>query len=263
MTRKKDNLASFGFAFPAGSPHVSRTMMLAELTLLLDYVQDPAASRADYIQAIVEDNCLNKRTERNRLISKRYLLELYALDHELLLFRALLFYWRRDPAGRPLLALLCAYARDSLLRASSRYILPLPAGAAVTRESTEEFLDSLAPGRYSPGKLASNAKNINSTWTQSGHLRGRTNKKRSHPTTTSGPLAYALLLAYLTGVRGSSLFHGEYVKLLDCSFDRAVALAQEASQRGWLVCKRVGDVIEVLFPNLINEQEMGWLREQG
>jgi hypothetical protein len=25
----------------------------------------------------------------------------------------------------------------------------------------------------------------------------------------------------------------------------------------------VGDVIEVLFPNLINQQEQEWLREQG
>ena len=263
MVLKKNNLARFGFAFPAGSPHVSRTMMLAELTLLLDYVQDSAATKTDYIKAIVEDNCLNKRTEKNRLISKRYLVELYALDPELLLFRALLFYWRRDPACRPLLALLCAYARDSMLRASSRYILPMPEGIAVTRESTEEFLDSLAPGRYSTGKLASNAKNINSTWTQSGHLHGRTNKKRAHPVATEGSTSYALLLAYLTGMRGSNLFRGEYVKLLDCSFDLALELTQGASRKGWLVCKRVGDVIEVLFPNLISEQEMEWLREQS
>ena len=51
--------------------------------------------------------------------------------------------------------------------------------------------------------------------------------------------------------------------MLDCSFDKAIELAEEASRKGWIVFKRVGDVIEVLFPNLINEQEMEWLREQS
>lgn len=237
--------------------------MLAELTTLLEYLADRQVSRADYIRAIVEDNCLGKRTDKNRLISKRYLIELFSLDRNLILFRALLFFWKRDTNGHPLLALLCAYARDTLLRASARYILSLPEGVPVNRESMEEFLDSLDPGRYSPGKLASNAKNINSTWTQSGHLSGRTKKTRAKAIATAGTVSYALLLGYLTGVRGQALFQTEYTKLLDCTFDKAIELAEEASRKGWIVFKRVGDVIEVLFPNLITEQEMEWLREQS
>jgi hypothetical protein len=261
--KNKSYLLKLGMAFPKGSPHVSRTMMLAELGLLLEYVTNPNASRDNYIRAIVEDNCLGKRTEKNRQISKRYLLELYSLDRETLLFRALLFFWQRDAQGRPLLALLCAYARDTLLRASAKYILPLAEGALVTRENTEEFLEQLAPGRYSPGKLASNAKNLNSTWTQSGHLAGRVRKIRSRVTPTAGSVAYALLLAHVAGGRGPALLQSEYLKALDCPPDRAVELAEEASRRGWLVWKRVGDVIEVCFPGLINEQEMEWLREQS
>jgi hypothetical protein len=68
---------------------------------------------------------------------------------------------------------------------------------------------------------------------------------------------------YLTGERGPSLFQTEYFKLLDCSIDTGIELAQEASRRGWIVFKRVGDVIEVLFPNQINQKEMELLREQG
>lgn len=260
---KKNKLKKFGFSFPAGSAHVSRTMMFAELGTLLDHFNASDSSRAEYIRAIVEDNCLAKRTDKNRIISKRYLLELYSLDPNMLLFRSLLFFWKRDPGGRHLIALLCAYARDPLLRASAKYVLPLDEGVSATRESMEEFLDSLDPGRYSPGKLASNAKNLNSTWTQSGHLNGRTRKIRSKATPTAGCLSYALLLGYLTGIRGRALFTSEYVKLLDCSLEKAVELAEEASRKGWIVFKRVGDVIEVLFPNLINEQELEWLREQS
>jgi hypothetical protein len=263
MASNNSNLVNFGFAFPFGSPHVSRTMMLAELSTLLEYVNVPNASRADYIRAIVEDNCLAKRTDKNRVISKRYLIELYSLDPNKLLFRSLLFFWQRDPCGRHLLALLCSYARDPLLRASAKHVLPLAEGALVTRQSMEAYLDSLAPERYSPGKLASNAKNLNSTWTQSGHLNGRTRKTRSKAIPTTGSVSYALLLGYLTGIRGRALFSTAYIKLLDCSLEHAIELAEDASRRGWIVLKRVGDVIEVLFPNLINAQEMEWLREQS
>lgn len=261
--KKENNLKNFGFAFPVGSPHVSRTMMLAELGILLDYTNDARTSREEYSRAIIEANCLGKRTVKNRLISRRYLVELYSLDPNFLLFRALLFFWQRDPFGRSLVALLCVYARDPLLSASAKYILPLVEGSSITRQSMEAYLDSLAPGRYSPGKLASNAKNLNSTWTQSGHLGGRFPKTRKRATPTVGSVSYALLLGYLTGERGEGLFKTDYVKILDCSFERAIELTEDASRRGWIVCKRVGDVVEVLFPNLINAQEMEWLREQS
>lgn len=264
MAADKDPLVRFGFAFPDGGPHLSRTIMLSELSQLLEYVPSDSNPRpADYSRAIVEGNCLGKRTDKNRLITRRYLLELYALNPDLLLFRALLYYWQRDPGGRPLLAMLCAYARDNLLRRSAGFILPMPLGAPVNRQLMEKFLDDLYSGRYSPGKLASNAKNLNSSWTQSGHLSGRTNKVRTKAMATPGSVSYALLLGFLTGARGSFLFQTEFAKLLDCSPGHAMDLAQEASQKGWLVCKRVGDVIEVLFPNLINQQEMEWLREQS
>ena len=261
MQGRESPLERFGFAFPKGSPHVSRTMMFAELGLLLDCVSDPDANRADYVRAIVADNCLGKRTEKNRLISKRYLVELYALDPAFLLFRALRFFWKRDVSGRPLLGILCAYARDTMLRASANYILPLSEGTQVTRASMEKYLDDLAPSRYSPGKLASNAKNLNSTWTQSGHLWGRTNKTRSRALPTPGSVSYALLLGYLRGFRGHSLFTNEYATLLDCSFDEAAQLAEDAGRKGWIVFKRVGDVVEVSFPTLITRQEMEKLHE--
>ena len=86
-------------------------------------------------------------------------------------------------------------------------------------------------------------------------------RSRAHP--TAGSLSYALLLGYLSGVRGQPLFQTEYVKLLDCPLDRAIELADEASCRGWIAFKHLGDVMEVLFPKLISQEEMEWLREQN
>lgn len=111
--------------------------------------------------------------------------------------------------------------------------------------------------------MKSTAQNINSTWTQSGHLQGRVKKIRSQPKATPGSVSYALLLGYMNGIRGESILKTDYARLLDCSFERSIELATEASGKGWIVFKRLGNVIEVLFPNLLSDQEMEWVREQN
>ncbi len=49
-------------------------------------------------------------------------------------------------------------------------------------------------------------------------------------------MAYALFLGYLTGNRGQD-FQTEYVKLLDCSAEQALDLAESAAYKGWIVLK--------------------------
>jgi hypothetical protein len=94
-------------------------------------------------------------------------------------------------------------------------------------------------------------------------LQGRVKKVRSQPKATPGSVSYALLLGYLNGIRGANLFKTEYAKLLNCSFEGSIELATEASGKGWIVLKRLGSVIEVLFPKLLSQQEMEWGREQS
>ncbi len=253
----------FGFRSERGGVHLARTMMLGELRLLLSFVDDLHAEKSSYIQAIEEKNCLGKRSGKTRQLTARHLSDLYSLDPSVTLFRILRFFWERDIDGQPLLALLCAYARDSILRSSAAFIQNYSFGQIVTREALEEFIDDQEPGRFSKATLKSTAQNINSTWTQSGHLQGRVKKVRSQPTATSGSVSYALLLGYLYGIRGESIFKTEYVNLLDCQFERSVELATEASRKGWIVFKRLGNVIEVIFPNLLSEKEMEWVREQS
>ena len=263
MTEKQDRLARFGFSLGRGGAHIARTMMLEDLQALLIHVENPKATRNDYREAINQENCLGKRSGKNRGLTYRHLVELYSLDQSALLFRALIYFWSRDPDGQPLLALLCAYARDAVLRSSAAFVLGIPQGAPIARISLEEYIDKLEPGRFSEATLKSTAQNINSTWTKSGHVQGRARKLRSRANPTAGSVCYALLLGYLGGVRGQALFYTEYAKLLDCNFDNALELAESASRKGWIVFKRIGDVIEVLFPNQINQQELEWLREQS
>jgi hypothetical protein len=261
--KKNTHVTKFGFRFNLGGAHLSRTMMLEELSRLLGYIHDPNADKKAYLKAIKADNCLGKRSGKTRELTSRHLVSLYSLDTADTLFRSLLFFWLRDPAGRPLLALLCACARDSILRATAPFILTLPEGTVVTQEVMATHIDDMEPGRFSPATLKSTAQNVNGTWTQSGHLKGRVRKIRTRVIPTAANVSYALLLGYLTGARGPALFKTEHARLLDVSFDRAVELAREASHRGWIVFKQVGDIIEVVFPALINEQELAWLRRTG
>lgn len=256
-----EHLARFGFGFAKRSVHIARTIMLKDLTNLLMAVPE-AKKQSDYLKAIIEDNCLEKKSLNTRKISAKQLVQLYTIDPGVTIFRNLLYFWQRDDRGRPLMALLCSVTRDSILRQTAQLILDTQEGSALTSQSVEGTIDRLFNGRFSRVTLSSMARNIRSTWTQTGHLSGHSIKNRVKPEATPGTVAYALLLSYLIGRRGTELFESEFVKMLDCSREKAIAMAEQASARGWIVFKRIGDVMEASFPNLLTEQEVLWLSEQ-
>ncbi len=253
----------FGFKTAPGGTHTARTMMMPELARLLAWIDDPKATKNDYLDAIQTHNCLGKRSGKTRELTARHLTALYGLDPSLTVFRNLLFFWQRDPEGRPLIALSCAYGRDAILRSSRPFIQSHEHGDAVLREEMEAFIEERAPGRFSNATLKSTAQNLNATWTQSGHLTGKVKKTRSQAVATPGSAAYALLLGYLSGGRGESLFLGDHASLLDCPMNERMALAEAASQKGWMVFKRAGNVVDALFPQCLTETEMEWIREQN
>lgn len=260
MTSESGHLEDIGFSTSRGGAHSSRTIMLDELETLLAYVEQPESPRADYLRAIDEDNCLGKRSGKTRKLTYRHLVDLYALDPDILLFKALRYFWQRDAAARPMMALLCAYCRDAVLRTGAPWVMHFPEGASVPRDALEAWISEKEPERFSPATLKSTAQNINSSLTKSGHLSGRARKIRVRPEATAGAVAYALLLGYLQGARGLLLFQTEYAKLLDCPVEKMMGLAGEASARGWLVFKRVGDVMEVQFPSLLKNKNEGVVR---
>ncbi|WNZ28444.1 MAG: hypothetical protein IAX21_07185 [Candidatus Bathyarchaeota archaeon] len=257
-------LSRFGFRFEKGNTHAARSMMLQELQSLLSCVHNPSASKSDYRRAIIEENCLGKRSEKSRKITSMHLGFLYALDPEVTIFRVLRYFWDRDVKGRPLLALLSAYSRDGLVRTSAPLVLPLVEGETFRRDALEEYIYKQYPNRFSEASLKSVVRNLAATWTKSGHLVEKNGKKiRSKALATPGLVSFALLLGYLVGARGEALFTTEFAKLLDCSPARSIELAEEASRRGWIVFKRIGKVMEVQFANLLTAQEREWIYEQN
>jgi hypothetical protein len=235
--------------------------MSDELERLFECVDEPLAPKETYRQAIIEDNCLGKRSGTSRALSYEFLVRLYGLDPRLTILRGLRYLWSRDEAGRPLLALLCAYARDPLMQVASEYLLDLEIGVDIQPGPLEAYLEDRFPGRFSKSTVGSVARNLRSSWTQSGHIKGVRNKTRTRARATAGSVAYAVLLGYLLGERGTNLFETPFTKLLDCSQEEALELAAEAGRRGWINFKRVGAVVEVQFPQLLSLEEMEWVRE--
>jgi hypothetical protein len=262
MTGKNGELPDrLGFRSGPRGAHSSRTIMLAELRCLLSS-SPVTATKTVYRTAIIEDNILAKKTTATRRITAKRLGELYGLDLQVPLFRLLRFFWDADAEARPLLAFLCASARDPLLRLTAPPVLNAHEGDVVSKESLEKAIEESAPDRFKPAICQAIARRAASSWTQAGHLTGHSVKKRSHPVVTPANVAYALVLGYLGGARGQMLFTTFWAKLLDVPTDRIAFFAAEASRRGWLNFRQAGSVIEIRFPDLLTAAEKEMLRGQ-
>jgi hypothetical protein len=233
-----------GFRADYAGAHTSRTIMLTELRATLDAV--PAGtSPADYTDAIVGSNCLGKSTAANRRKTNQRLRELYALDPAVPLFRVLRRLWQSDQPGRPLLALLAAIARDPLLMATAEAVIPMPEGSQFQRIYMIQALKAIVADRFNDSTLDKVIRNAASSWTQSGHLDGRTFKFRRRVQPTPATLAFALYLGNASGFHGEELLKSGWVQVLDCDAASAQNLAMEAKRLGLIDLKMGGDVIEI------------------
>ena len=247
-------LRDAGFRWGPRGTHTSRTIMLGELRAVLATCQ-PDATRGDYLAAIHEDNCLGKRTAATRKLSSQRLSELYALDPEVPLFRVTRRCWYADRDGQAILALLLALARDPLLRASAPPVLRMRPGEELARQQVTDALSRAVGSRLSESTLDKVVRNAASSWTQSGHLKGRGRKVRQRVVPTPVSTAYALLLGYLAGTRGAALFTSLWAQVLDASLAELIELAADAKRLGFLDMSQAGGIIDISFSRLLSKDE--------
>jgi len=246
---------SFGFKTGRSGAHAARTMMLADLVTLLDHAPKNATPD-NFHELIIQANVLGKRTTSNRWLTAGHLADLYALDPAETVFRLLRHFWDADPAARPMTALLCACARDALLRLSATKVLETKPGDAVTSDHFVQLFDHELPGRFSDSTQLSLAQNVASTWAQAGYFTGKRAKVRTRPVVTPAVAAYALALGYLCGLHGQVLLECFWARLLDVPRDQVILLAQEASRRGWLDFKGTGNIFDLSFRQLLTPTEI-------
>ncbi len=224
-------------------------MMLAELGAVFD-AASAHADRSEYAVAIIEENCVAKPTVSTRRLTNQRLGELYGLDPSIPVFRVLRKLWDRDAAGRPLLAIQCAIARDPLLAATASSILALAPGAEFLREPMRAALREVAGERFNERVLDKVIRNTASSWTQSGHLEGRALKKRRQVRPTAPNAVFSLFLAHCAGFRGQELFSCGWMQLLECSPSAARELSLDAKRLGLIDLRMAADVIELNLDRL-------------
>lgn len=243
----------YGLVITPVGTHTSKTMMLTELTRLLA-ASVPEADYPELRRLVVDDNVTLKATAVTRKDTFRRQAQLYALRREKIVFRALRDLWTASIDEQPVLALLCALARDPLLRATAPIVLGATEGATVTPQMLEAVLEVVYPGRYSPIVRNRIGQNTISSWRQSGHLVGYRTKVRSRLHPGPAATAYALLLSYLCGERGVALLDTFWARVLDSSPTALDGLAFNAHQRGWLNYRRIGTVAEIDFRFLLRPE---------
>jgi len=247
-------LTKLGFRFGEIGTHSSRTMMLSELTLLLN-ICPIGSRREDYIQAIVNNNCLGKRTLSTRKHTAQRLRELYGLDDGIIIFRIMRHFWDMDEKGRPLLALLTTLARDPILRMTVPVILQMVHGEELGRQKMYSVIEENLHERLNEDTIDKVVRHVSSSWTQSGHLTGRVRKIRRRVEPTPVVTTYTLFLGYLYGFRGEKLIDTLWAQVLDCSKKIILEKALDAKRMGLLEMTQAGGVLSITFNPLLMEEE--------
>ncbi len=238
-----------GFRLGDKGTHTSRTMMLDELSAAFA-ATNADATRAQYAEAAIDGNCFSKTTVATRRLTNQRLGELYGLDPEMPLFRILRDLWDKDENGRPLLAVLVAMARDPLLLATAPSIISLQPGVEFLRDGMKTALRKLVGDRLNDAILDKVVRNAASSWSQSGHMVGRTFKRREVVRATAATVALAMYLGNAVGFRGADLLSSGWVAVLDCSPTKAQELALAAKRAGYIDLRIAGEVFELSLDRL-------------
>jgi hypothetical protein len=239
-----EELVALGFDEGLRGVHTSRTMMLAELELVLG-VHTTAADPVSVRHRIVEDNLLGKSTRSGRVNTSKKLIDLYLFDETVPLYRCFSFLWRQSSDAHPLLAGLLALCRDMVFRSTVPLIVNTPIGHPVGRDRIHAHLLQGFAARYSASTLSSTAENVSSSWRQTGHIHGVKEPIRSKARADACALSMAISIAFLRGLRGRTILASEWVSLLDLQPAELEALMGGAHRQGLVTFRRTGEVVEV------------------
>lgn len=245
-----------GFLNDVGA-HSARTLMFKDIFTLLEST-DAETSFDEFRAMVVDDNILLKASVSGRMKSFGHLKKMYGLDPTIPLFRAFRWSWSRSEEDeRPILALLIALCRDASIRISTSYIIPLSPGSIAEVSPLLAILERAYPNRYSPILMKSMAEHLLSSWTQSGHLSGRRNKKRTKATPHSASAVFALFIGSLMGLQGRTLLDTLWIRALDATDHELQDLVRQASRKGWVKYHESGGMMEITFsPEIVAGRKM-------
>jgi hypothetical protein len=223
-----------------GVPHLIELLRVVPLDGSLEH----------YRRAVVEDNVLGRPTQVGRQRSFRHLRELYFLDPARREFAALRRLWDVDPAARPLMSGILAFTRDGILRASFSAIRQTLPGGVVTSDDLSKAVAAVYAVDLSESTLGKTGRNTGASWTQTGHLAGRTRKVRQSIEAPPAAVGYAAYLGHLAGHRGVGVLDTSWAVLLDLPAGAALDALRRAHRQGLIDLLVAGNVVDVSFPTI-------------
>jgi len=237
LNEKESFKASLGFRPNEGTVNVTGSIMLRDITLVLEKVPNERATREAYESAIVDRDCLGISDKHRHRLAHRFLSELYGLDPAIPLFVAFRYFWNRDVEGRPLLSLMLTFIRDKYLRESFRVLRDLEEFGFGRSSFDVDLLrgyfgedDSWRHDETLDGEEPSPIwEYLSLIWSETGHSQDSPDSES--PIATPETAAFAIYLSIAAGFRGNALFETDYIRLMDCPLEDTVELVGEAVRR--------------------------------
>src|SRR5207249_3596431 len=118
-------------------------------------------------------------------------------------------------------------------------------GAEYQRAAMRIAVEKLVGERMNESTVDKVVRNAASSWSQSGHLVGRTFKIRRVIKPTPAAVAFALYLSHAAGFRGQEMLSTGWLRVLDCGGSSALDFAMAAKRMGLLDLRMAGDVFEL------------------
>lgn len=238
--------------FVMGSVHATASNTIGVPHLVELFRAVPAAAEAcRYREEVLENNVLGRATVAGRHTTFRQLKALYRLDPAYREFAVLRQLWDVDPDAQPLLAGVLVAAQDEFFRVSFRALRDLRPGEEVTSaDLAGAIATSPAASNLSDDTVAKTGRNTAASWTQTGHLTGRTKKTRCAIDPAPVAVAYAAYLGDLAGNRGLLTLRTPWAALLDLTSGSEVDALRSAHRLGILDLRAGGGVVEMSFPRL-------------
>lgn len=222
----------------------------------LEKVMDFAISDDSYFEAL-DNNVTGKKSADGVKQTARFLKIIYGFDQSNASFKILKFFWTSiDLQERELITFLFALNNDYLLSESISVIANTKIGEKTTVESFEENIEKYYPNKYSTITRHSIGKNLASSWKQIGFITGKVKNTRSQPEIGFNYVAFAIIMAYLNGLRGDFILSSIWVKALCLNENQLRELAIEASKRGLVHYQFSGNVTSITCNELFKKLEI-------
>ena len=119
------------------------------------------------------------------------------------------------------------------------------------------------PAKFSATTIRATAQRIASSWKQAGFIEGKVKNIRRQPAITPNIDAFALVLGYLNGARGESLFQTIWAKAIMLPERELRTLTHRAAMAGLLHYQHAGAITIIHFNHLFQALDIHGDNEQN